>query len=89
MCVSRKPDGHEAADQTSSIGDGPDQPPGSLSRKTLEKPPESRPYGDGLDWLFQRKDEEPPSKKPKTKDSLLSPGKIPKLNLKERSRRKK
>ena len=80
MCVSWKPDGHEAADQTSR----PDQPPGSLSRKTLEKPL-ARPYGDGLDWLFQRKDEEPPRKQPKTKDSLLSPGKIRKLN----SRRKK
>ena len=89
MCVSRKPGGRAVAYQTKSIGDGPDQSPGSLSGKTLRKPSESRPYGDGLDWLFQRKEEEPPSKRARTKDSVLKAGKIRKVNLKERSQRKK
>lgn len=89
MCVSRKPGGRAVAYPTKSIGDGPDKSPGSLSGKTLRKPSESRPYGDGLDWLFQRKEEEPPNKRARTKDSVLKAGKIRKVNLKERSQRKK
>ena len=85
MCVSWKQDADgAAADQTSSIGDGPDVSPAPLPKK----PPELRPYGSGLDWLFQRKDEEPPKKRAKAKDSpFLTSGKSPKL--KQHRRKKK
>lgn len=92
MCISRKPDVDGAAAQTGGSDGGPDRTPGSLHGKTSGKTPEKtieiRPYGSGLDWLFQKRDEveEPASKRPRTEDSLLKPGK--RLQLKERRRRK-